>query len=199
MYSGDYRRAHLYMWVEMGVITTGCTVQQQFPSCIHTTYSITENTTRKNNIIVYTDNKLCETAEMHRNNGKNVKCPTHQGHCSADLETRWFYWGWSQRMRQCCRDINSQGLLISHITLDRDSRASVGMNSQSLECEQLSDSVHLSLSQKRQVNKTEFSENILHGGTKAERMLSKCWFTADLSKCGSAEFTGASKTCRRDD
>ena len=58
-----------------------------FQPAIQSVYCISENEMPNKDIIcVSIDNMLCDTAQLMRAKGRNVKCPNHRGICTANLD-----------------------------------------------------------------------------------------------------------------
>jgi 1,6-anhydro-N-acetylmuramate kinase len=58
-----------------------------FQPATQSVYCISENETPHKDIIcVNIDNMLCDTAQLMRAKGRNVKCPNHRGICTANLD-----------------------------------------------------------------------------------------------------------------
>ena len=58
-----------------------------FQPATQSVYCISENETHNKDIIcVNIDNMLCDTAQLMRAKGRNVKCPNHRGICTANLD-----------------------------------------------------------------------------------------------------------------
>ena len=123
--------------------------------------TMVENNTRKKEILgVTVESKLCTVASRLRNSGKYVKCPNHDGPCTATIsgsdsigdEARW--------NSTVTSEINND-LTIDNYTGDGDSKGHSGVdNGQPTPAKHLKDIRHLSNSMRRQINKVKFSKSM---------------------------------------
>jgi hypothetical protein len=96
-------------------------------------------------------------ASRLRNKGSVVKCPHHNGHCTANLAEDAVIGNETEYRRQCTTVLNDT-LKIANITTDGDSKSFNGVNNaQGKGATQLRDIRHLSNSMKRAVQNGTFS------------------------------------------
>jgi hypothetical protein len=80
------------------------------------------NTKNKKIVSVFLGNKLCNVASRLRNKGSVVKCPHHNGHCTANLAEDAVIGNETEYRRQCTTVLNDT-LKIANITTDGDSKS----------------------------------------------------------------------------
>ena len=126
-----------------------------------------ENNTKNKKIVsVFLGNKLCNVASRLRNKGIVVKCPHHNGHCTANLAEDAVIGNETEYSRQCTTELNDT-LKIVNITTDGDSKSFNGVNNaQGKGATQLRDIRHLSNSMKRAVHNCTFSLSMFAGKNK---------------------------------
>lgn len=160
-------------------------------------YTIAENITpRKNVIQVVCKNKLCQKAASLRSAGHTVKCPDHEGHCSANLdpyssigdEGEWAAEGFRNMLE------GRPNLAIQYFTTDGDSRAFKGLEQVQAVLEStvkpvhLRDIRHLTESMRHAVKKADFSLKMFPGPTRDAREKQLHAFALELSRRCAAEF-----------
>ena len=145
-----------------------------------------ENNTKNKQIVsVFLGNKLCNVASRLRNKGIAVKCPNHNGHCTANLAEDAVIGNETEYSRQCTTELNDT-LKIANITTDGDSKSFNGVNNaQGKGATQLRDIRHLSNSMKRAVHNCTFSLSMFAGKNKNNMksrfaMDLKAWCEAEL-------------------
>ncbi|XP_078317890.1 uncharacterized protein LOC144620581 [Crassostrea virginica] len=154
-----------------------------FQAGTQVTYTLCENVTKKKRVIsVFCGNKLCKVGELMRSRGESVTCPGHDN-CTANIpadenignEKRW--------AGQCLDEIqqDSSPLILSQLTTDGDSTATLGASTQQGQnIENLKDLHHFFESQRKQTCKAPFSDKMFPGGTKTARESVKKRFAQDL-------------------
>jgi hypothetical protein len=137
-----------------------------------------ENNTKNKKIVsVFLGNKLCNVASRLRNKGIAVKCPNHNGHCTANLAEDAVIGNETEYSRQCTTELNDT-LKIANITTDGDSKSFNGVNNtQGKGATQLRDIRHLSNSMKSAVHNCTFSLSMFVGKNKSNM---KSRFAMDL-------------------
>lgn len=159
-------------------------------------YTFSENVTPAKRIVgLVTKNKLCRRAEYLQSHGKQVTCPKHDGHCSANLqptdsigdEKSWATEGFTDMFT------NHRSLSIKYFTSDGDSRAFAGLEEtqkdfSSLKPEHLRDTRHLTQSVRLRVKKAKFSGKMFPGPTKADYDKQQRHFASEIGRRCSAEF-----------
>ena len=126
-----------------------------------------ENNTKNNKIVsVFLGNKLCNVASRLRNKGIAVKCPHHNGHCTANLAEDAVIGNDTEYSKQCTTELND-ALIITNIITDGDSKSFNGVNNaQGKGATQLRDIRHLSNNMKRAVHNCTFSLSMFAGKNK---------------------------------
>ena len=71
---------------------------------------------------------LCDTAQLMRAKGRNVKCPNHRGICTANLDRTDVIGNESRSAETCAHKIaqDETPLVVGQFTSDGDSAASIG-------------------------------------------------------------------------
>ena len=123
-----------------------------------------ENNTKNKKIVsVFLGNKLCNVASRLRNKGIAVKCPYHNGHCTANLAEDAVIGNDTEYSKQCTTELND-ALIIANIITDGDSKSFNGVNNaQGRGATQLRDIRHLANSMKRAVQNCTFSLSMFAG------------------------------------
>jgi hypothetical protein len=86
-----------------------------------------ENITKNKQIVsVFLGNKLCNVASRLRNKGIAVKCPNHNGHCTANLAEDAVIVNETEYSRPCTTELHDT-LKIANITTDGDSKSFNGL------------------------------------------------------------------------
>lgn len=128
-----------------------------------TTTMCENNTTNKKVIGVFVGVKICKTASTLKNQGVNVTCPNHPGHCSANLDPTQPIGDEAKWNENVTREINKD-LSIAHFTGDGDSKGHNGVDKgQTDKVTHLKDVRHLANSLKREINKAPFSRKMFDG------------------------------------
>lgn len=125
------------------------------------TTTFCENNTRNKQVVgVFIGNKLCRVASKLNNDGQNVKCPNHAGHCTANLEMTETIGNEEKWNIEVCKAVQND-ISISTFTSDGDSKGCKGVSkatSSNATC--LKDLRHLGNSLKRQIYKAPFSSKM---------------------------------------
>ena len=141
-------------------------------------------------VSVFLGNKLCNVASRLRNKGIAVKCPNHNGHCTANVAEDAVIGNETEYSRQCTTELNNT-LKIANITTDGDSKSFNGVNNtQGKGATQLRDIRHLSNSMKSAVHNCTFSLSMFVGKNKSNM---KSRFAMDLKAQCMAELHQAFK------
>jgi hypothetical protein len=85
------------------------------------------NTNNKKIVSVFLGKKLCNVTSRQRIKGIVVKCPLHNGHCTANLAEGAVIGNEKEYSRQCSNGLNDT-LKIANITTDGDSKSFNGVN-----------------------------------------------------------------------
>jgi hypothetical protein len=172
-----------------------------FQPATQSVYCISENETPNKDIIcVNIDNMLCDTAQLMRAKGRNVKCPNHRGICTANLDRTDVIGNESRSAERCAHKIaqDETPLVVGQFTSDGDSAASIGFErGQQTHCtvyvENLRDTRHLSESHRKLVKNVDFSKQMFPGINKKEQDRVRARFSMDVTKRCSAEIKQAHK------
>ena len=183
-----------------------CTGKTPYQPGSQVVYSICENVTPQKQVIgIAIKNKLCKTAESLRHQGKPAICPSHSGHCSANLkpedsignEGLWAHEIFTKMFK------GRPSLAIKYFTTDGDSRAFTGLQTVQSELSpviplQMRDPRHLTENLRNALKKENFSLRMFPGPTKAARDKQQASFALELSRRCTAEFEACHKKCNID-
>ena len=143
---------------------------------------------------------LCDTAQLMRAKGRNVKCPNHRGICTANLNRTDVIGNESRSAERCARKIaqDETPLVVGQFTSDGDSAASIGFERgqqrhSTVYIENLRDTRHLSESHRKFVRNVDFSKQMFPGINRKEQDRVRARFAMDVTKRCSAEIKQAHK------
>jgi len=158
--------------------------------------TLLENSTSSKMIIgIHTANKLCQKGRLE---GK--KCPQHEGHCSANIAPDDVIGDEAASIEACVQNIvdkDMDPLAIGYLTTDGDSKTVEGLKKvqkkhrPEIDIINLRDTRHFSESQKREIEKVDFSNDMFPGKTKADRTTMQRRFALDLKNRCTGEFSAA--------
>ena len=170
------------------IINSGTTPFQAGTQVVTT---MSENNTFDKKIIsLNTANKLCNVAARMRGKGIEVKCPNHEGICTANLAEDATVGNEAAYSAECAREV-SDCLKISHVTTDGDSKSFQGIkNVHGQEVQALRCVRHLSVSMKRAIVRCTFSTSMFRGVNKNNQ---KTRFALDIKARCMAELNQSFK------
>lgn len=159
-------------------------------------YTISENVTAQKQIIgLGLKNKLCKKAETLRKSSKNISCPNHSGHCSANIDPEDPIANEGQMVSEIFTNMFEKhpNLAVKYFTTDGDSRAFSGL--QAIQAEkspvivnQMRDPRHLSENMRHAIKREKFGLQMFPGHNKTTRDKQQSSFALELSKRCTAEF-----------
>lgn len=124
------------------------------------TYPICEQLSTKKKILsVFTGNKLCRKAEILRRQGRNIKCPDHEGLCTANVPEEAAIGNEETWATVVGEDI-SDSLKVLHHASDGDSKSFTGLRKSHPGCASLKDTRHLAKGIKKKMLSQKFSPNM---------------------------------------
>lgn len=136
----------------------------------------TEKSTNKGFVIEINDkSKLCQTARLEENRtGRQVTCPNHEGHCSANLPPDAVIGNERQWSKESMENISKSGIGIRYITTDPDGssfKAAEDLYKDGIlntPPEHQLDTRHVSNNQRKHISNTAFSD-CMFGKTNAKQ------------------------------
>ena len=142
-----------------------------------------------------TENKLCRRGQYYK-----AKCPDHPGRCTQTLEKSKPIGDEERRSMKVASDIlesMDNKLLINRLTTDSDSHCVRGvqkiMKKAGVTVEHQKDPGHLARAQRRKIIKTNFTQQVFPGRTRAAQNSFQRRFAIDLSKRCAAEHKHAAQ------
>lgn len=164
-------------------------------------YAVSENVTDQKQVLsVVCKNKHCRVAERLRQTGRDVVCPNHEGHCSANLqpedpignEGSWAGEAF-QQMFEACPNVS-----VKYFTTDGDSRAFAGLQQvqgeySNVAPEHLRDTRHLTENMRYAIKKAKFTAKMFPGPNQTSREKQQGFFALELSRRCQSEF----ETCHK--
>jgi hypothetical protein len=131
---------------------------------------------------------LCDTAQLMRAKGRNVKCPNHRGICTTNLDRTDVIGNESRSAERCARKIaqDETPLDVGQFTSDGDSTANIGFERgqqrhSTVYIENLRDTRHLSESHTKLVKNVDFSKQMFPGINKKEQDRVRARFSMDVT------------------
>ena len=132
-------------------------------------FTVAENMTPEKKIISATfASKVCRTGSRQLAYGLQVTCPNHQG-CTATMPPQEAIGKEETYAKESALVLKNDNLNLGTVTHDQDSGQLKGIQSVFPNVVSLKDSRHFSQSQRKQINKTQFSNNMFVGKTKRVR------------------------------
>ena len=163
-----------------------------FQSGTQAVFSVVEDMTAAKKVIHLTlESKLCSTKRALEAAGKPANCPNHEG-CTATLKPSDAIGLESRAALNSAMDLHIANVKVAEVTNDCDSKIIKSFRMIfGKEVNNLKDTRHFSLAQKRWCIKSPFSIKMFPGKTKAKRNKGKRWFAEDLRMRCSAELKKA--------
>lgn len=164
-------------------------------------FSICENVTPQKQVLAVTcKNKHCQVAERLRRIGRDVLCPNHTGHCSANMQPEDPIGNEGSWAGEAFRQMfdTSPDVSFKYFTTDGDSRAFVGLQQvqgehSSVIAEHLRDTRHLTENMRHAIKKAKFSAKMFPGHEQRTREKEQDLFALEVSRRCHAEF----ETCHQ--